>query len=711
MAYVKLFREKAREAEYGELELKPEIRGVLEARGITKLYKHQADAISLVRAGKNVVVRAPTASGKSEIYLVPTAEASLSGRRSLIVYPTKALSRDQLARFNEFSMLGVRTSVYDGDTMPHERDKVRTQMPHNLITNMDMLHHMLLNVRGFAWLWKTLDFVVIDEIHTYSGAFGCHAANIIRRLKRVCAKNKSSPQFIFCSATIANAGEFAEMLAEEKFELVDALSAPRPEIMHKVMVPDESYTVQSLVEAEELMKKQARNVLLFGNSHNVVERLALMARQKGMSLQPYRAGLDYETRRALENDFKSGKIRALAATSALELGVDIGNVDAVILCGFPGTVTRVRQRIGRAGRRGMKAHAVFVARESPLDVWYAENPEKYLKGEPEHCYLNADNEGALRMHVLAMAKDYPLEEKEKEVANNPKATIEFVKLKKEGLLKPFAGHWVPGPAGLKLLREMSVRGMGDSVRIFAIDAKKFIGQHELYRAKQELFKGAIYLHGGEKYESEGLDLEKGVAYVRRAERDDTVYTKALRERNAKIIEEHATRRLPYAMLSYGRVHIVDEINGYLVKDYLRDRVLDRRMLEDPLTHEFDTFAVWAEFDDAVHEGIANFGDGLHAVEHISINMIPALTGADSSELGGISYPDGTMYIYDGVPMGSGLSKVVYENFETIAAMASGRLASCNCGKGCPKCILDPQCGNDNHYLSKEAGLRIFERMK
>jgi len=702
---VQFFKEKAKKAKYSKLKLEPALKDVMEARGISKFYKHQVEAIALVRKSKNIVVRAPTASGKSEIYLLPLAEASLKGKRSLVIYPTKALSRDQLARFQEFSMLGVRTAVYDGDTPGHERDKIRTQMPHNILTNMDMLHHMLMNERKFVELWRTLAFVVVDEIHTYSGSFGSHACNILRRLKRVCAKHKAKLQFIFCSATIANAREFAELLGEEKFTLVDAKYAPTAEIHHKLVVPEDSFVMESIGEARGLLEKRARNVLIFGNSHNVVERLGLLAHDKGLNLKPYRAGLSYDMRRELENKFRSGKIRALAATSALELGVDIGSVDAVILCGFPGTITRVRQRIGRAGRRSGKADAVYVARESPLDIWYAEHPDKYLYGEPEHCYLNADNEGTLKVHVLAMAKDYPLEEKE--LSEHQRTA--FDGLVREDLLRPFAARWIPTREGLKALRAVSMRGMGRSVRIYSLDEKKFIGRHARFRAIVELFEGAIYLHGGQKYVSEGLDLVKGVATVRKIPREMHEFTRALRERNAKVVETYESRRLPHITLNYGRVHIVDEVHGYVVKDYLRNVVVDRHEFTEPLSEEFDTYAVWAEFDEHVSRGVKEFSDGLHAAEHISIAMIPALTGADSNELGGISYPDGTMFIYDGVPQGSGLARVVYENFEKIQEMAHQRLKDCPCNKGCPRCILDPHCGNDNHHLSKKGGLELFKR--
>jgi len=566
---------------------------------------------------------------------------------------------------------------------------------------------MLLNERKFVWLWRSLKFIVVDEIHTYSGSFGAHACNVLRRLKRVCSKHGAKLQFIFCSATIANAREFAELLGEEKFELVDAKHAPTPEFSHKIIIPEESFTVESLKQASELLGKKARNLLLFGNSHNVVERLGLLARERGVNLKAYRAGLTYEHRRKLENEFKAGKIRALAATSALELGVDIGRVDGVILCGFPGTITRVRQRIGRAGRRGGKADAIYVARDSPLDIWYAEHPSKYLRGEPEHCYLNGNNEGALRIHVLSMAKDYPLDESE--LSDEQKEAFDL--LRNENLLRPFAGKWVPAREGLKVIREASLRGMGQSVRIYSLDEKKFIGVHERFRAIVELFEGAIYLHGGQKYVSEGLDLQKGVAQVRRMTYQSNEYTRALRERNARVIETIASRRLPHIVLNYGKVHIVDEVYGYLVKDYMRNLTLDRHEFAEPLVEEFDTYAVWAEFDEQIVHSVNEFGNGLHAAEHISIAMIPALTGADSSELGGISYPDGTMFIYDGVPLGSGLAHVVYDYFEKIQAMAHERLKACPCEKGCPRCILDPHCGNDNHHLSKHGGIELFESLK
>jgi len=402
--------EPARPAQFGNCAIPEQFHFVLANRGITRLYLHQCEGLEKVRAGKNVVISAPTASGKSEIYLIPAVEAALHGKRTLAIYPTKALARDQLSRWREFSLLGVQPAVYDGDTTQHQRTKAREQKPHIVITNMDMLHFMLMHSRLFLWLWQSLNFVIIDELHTYSGAFGSHSANIISRLKRLVkiCKNQNSPplQFIITSATIGNPKEFAESLCEEEFTLQSAAGAPKGAVHHYIIAPQgESHTTTSVKVAREIGKRS----LIFANSHAVVEQLGLISRNSDFPLRVYRSGLPQEERRKLESSFKHGFISALAATSALELGMDIGGVESIILCGFPGTITRVRQRIGRAGRRGNDAYAVFVARENPLDQYYVDNLEQYLHGEPESCYLNAQNPYIQKMHFLSMARDYPIE--------------------------------------------------------------------------------------------------------------------------------------------------------------------------------------------------------------------------------------------------------------------------------------------------------------
>ncbi|MFH1285188.1 MAG: DEAD/DEAH box helicase [Candidatus Micrarchaeota archaeon] len=698
------FEEKEKNAAYSELALDATVADVLSARGILQFYKHQAEGIEKARAGENIVISAPTASGKTEIYMIPVVEAALHGECSLLLFPTKALARDQLERFRDFALLGVRAEVYDGDTSQHTREKIRASFPQIMITNVDMLHFMLLRQTLFREFFKKLRFVIVDEIHTYSGAFGAHSANVFRRLKRIASKHERELQFLCCSATIGNAREFAEQLIEEKFSLVEAKWAPKPKITHYICNPQsESYTTKSVSLAEQLLQ-QGKKLLLFGNSHAVVERIGIMAREKELSLCVYRSGLDSEHRKQLERDFKNGKISALATTSALELGMDIGSVDAVILAGFPGTITRVKQRIGRAGRKGQPATAIFVARENPLDQFYVENVREYARGEVESCYLNADNEHILKQHILAMARDFPLEEEE---LKSEAARKIFNELKTEESLRQFAGGWIPQKHLIKELRKMNMRGAGSNVRILNLDEQKIIGSREEHMAIGELFPGAIYLHGGEKFISRSLDLEEKIARVQRLAFETSEYTTALREKSAEEIEIYKTRRAFGGKLHFGKVHISEQVYGYARKFAFNDAFLEKRELEEPLNYEFDTLAIWFDMPESIVSSVGDFADALHAFEHVSIAMMPALTGADSSEFGGISYPYGRTYVYDGIPGGAGLTSIVYEKFEAIEKMAARRINSCKCESGCPSCILDPMCGNMNRNLSKEGAREIF----
>jgi len=714
-AEMKEFLEKGDSAHFGEVEVPKEVMDVLQARGIDKLYKHQVEGIKKVRKGENVVVTAPTASGKSEIYLVPIIERALQGERSIVVYPTKALSRDQLARFREFALLGVKSEVYDGDTSAHMREKIRKELPHVLITNMDMLHFILLNSHLFRKFLSSLKYVVIDEIHTYTGTFGSHSSNIIKRLRRVHSKySKKQLQFICSSATVGNALEFSEQLVGLPFSLVDAHYAPRSAVNHILLNPNltdegrESYTSLALKAARQLIGN-GKKLLIFGNSHSVVERIGIIARETNLNgIKIYRAGLERDERKRLEQEFKSGATDALVTTSALELGMDIGAVDSVILAGFPGTVTRVRQRIGRAGRRGKEANAVFIARDNPLDQYYFENPNEYLKGEPESCYINPENESILKPHLLSLMRDYPADMKE--ILAFPMGEQLFSQLREEELCKEFAGGWIPTKKALRQLRQMNIRSAGESIRIYDSEEEKFIGEREEAMAYSELFPGAIYLHGGEKYVSDNLDLERRTAFVHRLGYETSEYTVALRNREAEVIELLGERDALGGQISYGKVHISDEIYAYILKDYLRETISDRIPLKEPLQYEFDSTAVWFDFPEEVVFSTEDFPSGLHAVEHVSIAMMPALTGADPAEIGGVSYPAGRMYIYDSTPHGAGLSKIIFEKFERVEQMALSRLRSCRCARGCPSCILDPQCGNNNRHLNKEAAIEILRKL-
>ncbi len=688
-----------------DVKIHSEVMEILRARGVNKLYAHQAKAVRAIRDGKNIVLMAPTAAGKTECYMIPVIEAALEGGCTLMLFPTKALSRDQWNRVREFNLLGVRSAVYDGDTPESQRMKVRNDMPHIIITNVDMLHYMLGNWRIWRPFFAKLKYVVVDEVHAYSGTLGSHVANVLWRLRRLLDRQTQRPakvQFIASSATVGNAAEFAGKLCGlGDFELISGEGAPRGVIHHGVISDQEESTVStSLKVAKELGKK----TLIFGNSHNMVERLGMVGRKMGLKVAVYRSGLPPEERRELEAGFHSGRVPVMAATSALELGMDVGDADVAILAGFPGTVTRLRQRIGRVGRKGQECYAVMVARDNPLDQYYAANPKTYLEGKAESCFAKPDNPFVRSLHLLSAARDWPLEEGDLKEGDGPL----LQKLLEEGMIKKWSGGIVPTPAGMKKVRSLSLRNAGTRVRILDAGSNQLLGEREEPLAISELYPGAIYLMGGRRYVSKGIDLDEGVAKVERLTDDEPYYTQALKSKQAEVLDVEEERRWGGVEMGRGAVHITNEVHGYVLKDSFRGTTIRKVELEKPLTHEFDTHALWADWE-MWADNTASYAEGLHALEHVSIAMMPALTGADPAEIGGISYPQGRIFYYEGAEGGSGLSQTVMLRYGECIRMTLDRLASCACEDGCPSCIYSPQCGNNNYYLSKGMAKTLAEK--
>lgn len=674
----------------------PQVMDSLNNRGIKRLYTHQAEAIGLIESGKDIVLMAPTAAGKTECYMIPVVQAALRGKCSLLLFPTKALSRDQWSRIREFAMLGVRSEVYDGDTPAHKRSKIRTDMPHVIITNVDMLHYMLTNNRLWRDFFKKLRYVVIDEVHAYSGTLGSHVSNLMWRLRRVCEDNHI--QYIVSSATIGNPREFASKICDREFELVEGKGAPRAKIKHGIVsIGDQSIVSTSIKIAQEMGKKS----IVFANSHNMAERLAMVADKLDFDVQVYRSGLGPEKRRDIEAGFRFGRFQTLAATSALELGMDVGDADLAIMAGFPGTVTRLRQRVGRVGRKGQQAYAIFVARGSPLDQYYANNPKIYLEGAAESCFAKFDNAYVRYLHLLSAAKDMPL--KTDEVGRDDLQIL--TRLEDDGLLRRFNDLYSTTKEGTIKARKISLRNAGQRIKIVHAETGKVVGDRDISMAISELYKGAIYLLSGKRYTSLGLDLDQGLAKIVELEDDGQYYTQALKNKNAEILGTENRSSWGMIELQSGPVHITDEVYGYVLKDSFSGATVNRKMLDESLMHEYDTHAFWADWDPWAEQK-AEFADGLHALEHVSISMMPAISGADPAEIGGISYPDGRIFYYEGVEGGTGLSEAIMPRYSEIVEMSRDRLQRCRCESGCPSCIFSPQCGNNNYHLNKNEALKL-----
>ncbi|MDD5023128.1 MAG: helicase-related protein, partial [Candidatus ainarchaeum sp.] len=470
----------------------------------------------------------------------------------------------------------------------------------------------------------------------------------------------------------------------------------------------------------DFLKKIDKKTLVFGNSHSAVEKLAFYGKQKGIDIGVYRGGLDYKKRKTIENRFKNGEINYLATTSALELGMDIGDVDAVILAGYPGTITRVKQRIGRAGRRGQEAIAIFIAKETPLDQYYIDNPQEYLYGTPESCYINKDNEEIKKIHIIAASRDRLIHLNDlnrnrfKYLKNqnfSNELEIKYLNLlEQEGLLKRWSNFYSPTPKGLALLNSLNLRGIGNNLIIYNIENNRPIGERELHLGINELYEGAIYFHSGEQFISEKLDLKNKKVYLSPIKNEILEeITYPLKEKNILITNTLKSGEFNDFPINFGNVHIKNSIYGYIVKDSYSGLKLGEYKYREPYISEFEGRAFWVDLE-KLHNIIDDFSAGLHAFEHITISMIPGLLGCAQSEIGGFSYPSGEVFIFDSLPSGNGIIEQVYNNFSEICSMAYNRISNCKCESGCPKCIFDQMCGNDNRFLNKNSAKSILENI-
>jgi len=696
--------ENEKKAQYLDLEIEPFISEVLKRRGIDKFYKFQTEAIKKIEENKNVLIMAPTASGKTECYLIPIIRNAIKSNTALVIYPTKALSQDQLNRFKEFSMYGIKAEVYDGDTPAHIREKIRKNPPHVLITNFDMLHFILLNNKLWSEFFAKLKIVVIDEVHSYSGIFGCHVANIIWRLERIIEhyKKQKDIQYILSSASIGNPKEFCNCLFENKnFEIINADSAPRSKIEHYIVnYPDESLVTTSIKIARELNKK----TIIFGNSHNIVERIAYSSKEMDFPIEVYRAGLDLKQRRKIEKEFNEGKINCIASTSALELGVDIKDAEVCILAGFPGSITKTKQRMGRVGRKTTQAKVIFVAKQSPLDQYYATNPEQYLNGEYENCYVNKYNEAIREMALVCAAKDLPLQKKEVQ-----DETEIINKLVDKGFISEFRDYYFTTKKGYAAIRDISLRGTNNKIEIFDYETGKYLGERETSIGLGELYEDAIYLLGGEPYSVKELKLEQKKAYIQKIKNQIDLYTQAIKTKEIDIIEQIQEHKIKSLILRYGKLHVSTMVLGYKLKEIYSGKTINNYYFQQPLTYSYNTEGFWVDLSKYIKPE-QEYLDGLHALEHMSIAMMPAISGVDAAEIGGLSQPNGLIIYYEGIEGGSGATVPIIKQYDKVLKMSLDRLTKCECLNGCPKCIYSPQCGNDNNYLNKNKAIEIVKNI-
>ena len=686
-----------------ELPLREEIKRGLQRRGIERLYEYQVEALKRILEGKNVVVVAGTGAGKTEAFLLPILNEILDepyrGVQALLLYPTKALARDQRQRIDEIlsAIFGIRCAIYDGDTPIRERKAIFENPPQILVSNPDMLHVALLHSREFRRLVSNLKWVVLDDMHVYSGVLGAHVAYVVRRLKRIV---RSRLQFVGASATVGNPEEAGAKIFGEEVEVVEAGRGRRGRVVHVFVKPLARSRRAEVLRLLEICIREGLKTIVFVDSHRSAELLKVVANKRGLRVEVHRAGLLPEARRRVEERLKRGELEAVVATPTLELGIDIGALDAVILHSIPPTLSKYVQRTGRAGRRGQTAYVLTVLGEDPISAYYERHPEEFFKQPLDPVFVELENEEIAKLHLLAMMLEGPL---------SPRDLGEFEKRVLEELVKEKyarAGKYVRiTKRGLAYLRERrSIRGVGEVVKIVT-KSGAVIGTREMPMALRELHPGAVYLHGGSPYLS--IELRRGRAVVVPLPKDYDLVTYPLYYSIPSELEVLDAGEVCGLEVKYLALSLDETVYGFVVKRFPTMETVGEHVLGEELSYSFKTKGVLLAIPPPSGWSPEDCAEAFHAVEHALISAAQMIVGASQTDLGGVSYPSGHVYIYDSYPGGSGVSRTLMRRLREVLERALEIVDKCNCADGCPRCIYSPYCGNNNRYLSRRRAAEIL----
>jgi DEAD/DEAH box helicase domain-containing protein len=701
--------------------------------GVEGLFDHQRAGLEAVREGRHVMLATGTASGKSLVYQIATAESALVTPKAtaLFLFPTKALARDQLRAMRAFKLPQVRAAVYDGDTPQAERPLIRRNA--NLVlTNPDMLHLALLADHArWADFMLRLSVVVIDEAHVLRGVFGSHVAMTLRRLRRLIAHHGGNPRWCLASATVGNPAELAERLTGLDVEVIEADAAPRGRklfgMCNPPFVDDETGARRSaLAEASTVVTKlvdDGARTIGFTRSRRAAELLAEFTR-RGVSdaqarerIRAYRAGYLAEDRRKIEQELADGDLVAVAATNALELGIDIGSLDAAVLTGYPGTRASMWQQAGRAGRRSDESLAVLVAQDDPLDQYLAQHPDELFERPSEAAVIDPTNPYVLGPHLRCAAREFPLSDEEATTFFGPEASPALERLAAQDLVKHRKERWHDIGA-TPPHRDLDIRAGGGHVyRIVQEDTGQVIGTADEHRAFGTLHPGAIYLHQGEQFLVRALDHVRGVALVE--ESDPDYYTQARDVTDIVIVNVLDQRPFGDAELCFGDVEVTNQVVGFVRKLVSTNELIGQEQLAlPPVT--LRTRAVWwtlpGRLIDRAGVGMPDLAGGIHGAEHCAIGLLPLVATCDRWDIGGVStplHPDTgltTIFVYDGYPGGAGISERGYHAAERWLRATAERLRDCPCRDGCPSCVVSPKCGNGNEPLDKRAAEALTRAM-
>ncbi|MBN1847905.1 MAG: DEAD/DEAH box helicase [Deltaproteobacteria bacterium] len=713
--------------QYGpEIKLNTEIRRILEMSEIRQFYRHQTEAIQYIRQGEHVIIATPTASGKSMIYNLTVMEALLQNRSSkaLYLFPLKALEQDQFKTLSFFiNGLGkqkdISINIYDGDTTPYMRTKIRNHVPQILFTNPDMLHR---GIMAYHHKWQkffeTLSFVIIDEVHTYRGIFGSHMNQVIKRLKRICAFHGSKPRFVLLSATVQNPKEFGETLIDETLRIIDTSGSPRAG-QHVVFL---NPTISPNFSAARLFAhciQSGFRTIAFTQSRKETELIHLWVSQLssclGKKVSSYRAGFMPGERREIENRLSSGDLMGVVSTSALEMGIDIGYLDICLLVGYPGTIINTWQRSGRVGRSGRESMIILIAKPDALDQYFMRHPDDLFDRSYEAAILDPHNPYVVKAHLPCAADEEPITLQDERFW--PKdLTVHLKDLEKEGkLVRSADGDPTWYSARSQPHRLVNIRSTGESYTIFEKETGQAIGTIDGIRAFKECHPGAVYLHKAVQYLVDRMDMAKRDIIVHQS--DLKYFTRIRAEKETEIIQINRSKPAGQFLVREGMVKVTEQITGYEKRALPGQELIGVLPLELP-SQTFETIGFWIEIEPAIQkyveaEGL-HFMGGIHAIEHGAIGIFPLFALCDRNDIGGICYTyhpqveKAAIFIYDGHPGGVGLAQRGFEIILELLEKTLDHIRTCECDEGCPSCIHSPKCGSGNKPLDKKAAVMTLE---
>ena len=728
-----------RQALYSETKepLNPDVEAVLRKKRIYPLYLHQAQAIDIVRSGENVMIATSSASGKSLCYNIPIIEEIISNpaSRALYLFPTKALAQDQLGKLHYMfapKFIGKQQAVtFDGDTPQTERAAIKKQA-RIVLTNPDMLHVGILpNHDDWVKFLHNLKFVVIDEAHSYRGVFGSHVALVMRRLRRICRKYDANPQFICCSATIDNPCEHAEKLVGLPFEVVSEDGSPHgakdfvfwnPPVTDVVRGVRHSSNSEATSLFTELVRHNIRT-LAFARTRRLTELIYKFSKQKleelspahAKRIKPYRAGYLAEQRRQIEQELLNGQLMGVVATNALELGIDIGDLDATVLTGYPGTIASTWQQAGRSGRGGERSLSFLVAMDNPLDQYFMRNPDTFFKKNFENALINPQNPYILNEHLLCAAWEMPLGKGDRQYFG-----VDFAgglsQLEKDALIRQRHGRWYPSPSVNYPSQEVNIRSASaDNFALIDTSTNSLLETVEAGFAIMQVHPGAIYLHQGDAYLVTSLDMKTRIAKCEPAKSNYYTVTKELTD--LTVLKKLKEKQCGKTQVCLGEVEVITVVTGFKKKAQYTEEILGEEPLDLP-PQRLRTVALWFDITDTELKALEKAGldtaGGLHAVEHAAIGILPLFAMCDRNDIGGVSTPyhsdtgRAQVFIYDAYPGGVGISEKGYELINDLWQATIDAVAACPCEEGCPSCIQSPKCGNNNHPLDKAAALHILK---